>query len=58
MLTTRINFYSIGKAAEVSEQTAAFVLKQLISAIGQAVKKEISMKINMRVGHLKITGNG
>jgi hypothetical protein len=58
MQSTRINFSSIGKVAEVSEQTAAFVLKQLISAITQAVKKELTMKINLRVGHIKISGNG
>lgn len=58
MNTTRINFSSIGKVAEVSEQTAAFVLRQLIQAIMQAVKKELAMKINMKVGHLKIAGSG
>jgi hypothetical protein len=58
MNATRINFSSIGKVAEVSEQTAAFVLRQLIQAIMQAVKKEISLKINMKVGHLKISGSG
>ena len=58
MNATRINFSSIGKVAEVSEQTAAFVLRQLIQAIMQAVKKEIPMKINMKVGHLKIAGSG
>lgn len=58
MNATRINFSSIGKVAEVSEQTAAFVLRQLIQAIMQAVKKELAMKINMKVGHLKIAGSG
>lgn len=58
MQSTRINFFSIGKVAEVSEQTAAFVLRQLIVAMTQAVKKEITMKINLKVGHLKIAGNG
>jgi hypothetical protein len=24
----------------------------------QAVKKEMTMKVNMRLGHLKISGNG
>ena len=51
---TRINFSSIGKVAEVTEQMAALVLKQLISAMTQAVKKEMTMKINLRLGHLKI----
>jgi hypothetical protein len=58
MIPARINFSSIAKVAEVNEQTAAFVLKQLIAAMTQAVKKEMTMKINLRLGHLKIQGNG
>lgn len=55
MQPTRINFFSIAKAAEVSEQTAAFVLKQVIVAISLAVKKEQNVKLNLRLGTLKIS---
>jgi hypothetical protein len=55
MSPTRINFFSIAKVAEVSEQTAAFVMKQVLAAIALAVKKDQNIKLNLRVGSLKVS---
>jgi len=54
----RVNFITIGKSADVNEQTAAYVLKMMVQAIGQAVKKEQSIKISLKIGFIKITGSG
>ena len=58
MFPVRVNFHSIGKVAEVTESAAAFVLKSILSAINSCVKKEIGIKLNLRLGLLKINSSG
>ena len=31
-------------------------MKQLVNAIQQATKREMTVKVNMRVGHIKVNG--
>jgi len=50
---TRLNYQAIAKAAETSEATIVYVLKQIIVAIQQTAAKDYQVKLNMRVGWLK-----
>lgn len=50
---TRLNFQAIAKAAETTEATVVYVLKQIIAAIQQTAAKDYQVKLNLRVGWLK-----
>lgn len=58
MFPVRVNFHSIAKASDVTESGAAFVLKQLLLAMTTAVKKEVSIKLNLKVGFIKVNQSG
>ncbi len=54
----RVNFGSISKVCELSESGIAFVLKQILGALSNAVKRDMSAKLNLRLGTLKISSSG
>jgi hypothetical protein len=58
MFPVKVNFQSIAKVAETTETGAAFILKQILLAINQCIKKEVSIKLNMKLGLIKINASG
>jgi hypothetical protein len=58
MFPSKVNFSTIGKVAEVSDSAAAFVLKQILTAIHSCIRKEIAVKLNLKVGLIKINSSG
>lgn len=58
MFPVRVNFSTIGKVAEVTDSAAAFVLKQILTAIHSCIKKDIAVKLNIKVGMIKINSSG
>lgn len=58
MYPVRVNFTTIAKVAEISDSAAAFVLNQILTAIHSCIKKEIAVKLNIKVGLIKINSSG
>jgi hypothetical protein len=58
MFPIKVNFGTISKSAEVTENGAAFVLKSILLAIQQCVKKEVAVKLNLKLGLIKINSLG
>lgn len=50
----KVNYSEVAKAADTNEAVVVYVLKQLIAAIQNTVSKDYHVKINLRIGWLKV----
>lgn len=49
-----VNYGSIAKAADLSKESLVYLLKQVMMAVQSATRKEYQVKLNLRIGFLKI----
>ena len=51
---SRVNYSLVAQTADVSENTLIYVLKQIMMASEATVAKDYRVKLNLRIGHLKM----
>lgn len=49
----KVNYSSIAQAADLSEASLMYILKQVILAVESCIRKDYFVKLNLRVGFLK-----
>lgn len=50
----KVNYAEIAKASDTIEAAVVYILKQIIAAIQNTVAKDYQVKLNMRIGWLKV----
>lgn len=50
----RLDYSNIARAADMTESSLAFILRQILLALESVVKKNHNVKLNVRVGFIKI----
>ena len=51
----KVSYAVVAKAAETTESVVIYVLKQLLIAVKSTATKDYPIKLNVRVGFLKIS---
>ena len=53
-----VNYGAIAQAADITETTLMYILRQILMAIETAVRKDYYVKLNLRIGFLKFKQSG
>lgn len=54
--THKVNYAQLGAACDMSEAQVLYLLRQILTAVGTATRKEYQVKLNLRLGILKFRG--
>jgi hypothetical protein len=49
-----INYSAVAKATDLTKDNLMYILRQVMMAVQSAMRKEYQVKLNLRIGFLKI----
>lgn len=52
----RVNYGTVARAAEQTETTLMYLLRQVVMTLESAVRKDYNLKLNLKIGFLKFKG--